>query len=157
MGMQQDDLAAYEASQVAAEQPQTNGRSPAPQGAGKRAGLKDIMVGSENTNYWDLSQELLKAPGNFADLLPRSRMDKKEIAAMLRILATRQQYDKGSIDIGTSVFMKVAALIGLDGEARQEAIRARGQGGFMNQVGGMMGGFVDRFRTNSVAGREGPQ
>ena len=53
--------------------------------------------------------------------------------------------------------MKVAALIGLDGEARQEAIRARGQGGFMNQVGGMMGGFVDRFRTNSVAGREGPQ
>ena len=156
MGMQEDDLAAYEAAELAT-QPQTNGNSPPPANAGKRAGLKDIMVGSENTQYWDLSQELLKAPGNFADLLPRSRMDKKEIAAMLRIMATTEQYAKGSISIPNTLFFKAAALIGLDGEARQEAIRARGTGGFMNQMGGMVGNFVDRFRSNGVAGREGPQ
>ena len=57
--------------------------------------------------------------------------------------ATRESYIKGSTSIDESISSIVAALIGEDGQARDEAIRARGGAmGLMQQMGFRIGNLL---------------
>lgn len=126
---------------------------------GKRAGLSQIMVGSEGSDFFELSKELLRIPGDFSELIPRARFTPQQGAAALRALTDEDQYEDGYIDTRKMVFLAAGFSICQDGLAREEALRAHTGGqGWRASLKGAANNFVDRFRSqgNGTAQREGP-
>jgi len=139
-------------------QSQSNG-APGSNGAAKRPSMSQLMVGSEGSDFFDLTKELLRGSENFWELLPKARFNEEEGAAVVRLMMDEDQYEDGYIDGRKLVFNKSLLSMGKDGMAREEALRAHTGGqGWRANLGGMARGFVDHFRSqnNNTAQREGP-
>jgi hypothetical protein len=122
---------------------------------GQRAGLKEMFVGSEGSDYFDLPKELLEATTDFSKLWARARLSETELSQINRVLADIERYDRGSTDIRQLVYRKLASSIGLNGEARKEAIAAQTGGqSWMSSLKQPVMKFAERF--SSTNDRRGP-
>ena len=122
---------------------------------GHRAGLKEMFVGSEGSDYFDLPKELLEATTDFSKLWARGRLSDSDLSQVNRVLADIERYDRGSTDIRQLVYRKLAGSIGRDGEARKEAIAAQTGGqSWMSSLKQPVMKFAEQF--SSTNNRRGP-
>lgn len=139
---------------------QSNGNSnDSKPGNSNRAGTGDVFVGSEDSGFFELPKELLKASGDFDELMARARVSDKELAAIIDILTEDDQYHRGSIEPSRVAYLKMAGSIGVNGQARDEAIRAHTGGqswksNLMNPLDRMFG--TRGSQNNGTGQREGP-
>jgi|25_taG_2_1085351.scaffolds.fasta_scaffold04171_2 phosphate starvation-inducible protein PhoH len=135
----------------------SNGNSPVPNS--KRAGTGELFVGSEDSGFFELPKELLQASGNFDELMARGRVSDKELAAIIDMLTEDDQYHRGSIEPSRVAYLKLAGSIGVNGQARDEAIRAHtgGQNWKSNLMNPMDKIFGRGPQANGTGQREGPQ
>ena len=153
-----EDISSDEQPSMEVSPPATDGSSNGSAADPKRAGLGQLMVGGEDSNYFDLAKEMIRAPGNLDEMMARGRYTAQEAAAMVDILTEADQYQQGHIDTSRVVWLKMGFSVGVEGRGREDAIRAsigtQSWKASLQSMGDRI--FGNRSQNNGTGQRDGP-